>query len=618
MSGVFGVIDVKRQIDIGVLISKMTAAMSHRHWFVDDSFVDHEHNLAIGRIGIGIFNKAPQPVWNSTRTMALVMAGELYNGDVLIRNGAIESDEQVVLGLYERVGDDFVSQLDGAFIIAIWDTTRNRLLIANDRFGLYPTFIAQVGNRFVFAPEVKAILVDPGVDRSLRDDAIAEYFRFQRLLGFKTFFTGVTLLPPATVLTYDYDAPTYRLSRYWDISSVPLLPESITFEEAVEEGSRLFRAAVTKMAKGSERIGVFLSGGLDGRGILGMIPRDGRAIHTFTFGQPGCRDEYYARHIARAAGAQHHYYPYENGHWIIELVDLHLQLTEGFHPWIHMHGINILGDVRQHVDVNVSGLGDLLWTQSNFTPRHLVKAPDDFAFDALLFELYNQRYSWPGITCVEERLLYHESFYPRVRGLAFDSLIKELEPFTGLPYPQRVAAFDRINHFLRHIIYAAIFGRSHIEYRFPYFDLELRSFCYGLPFELGNERRLQKAIIAREMVALARIPYAADELPLTNHNHRRTIVRIKNMLRRRFHQYVAPIFPARPALYADYEEWLRTDLRSWAEGILFDERTLARGIFRPEALRSLMDRHSYGQEEWTIGKIAPIITFEMMLREFYD
>ena len=71
-------------------------------------------------------------------------------------------------------------------------------------------------------------------------------------------------------------------------------------------------------------------------------------------------------------------------------------------------------------------------------------------------------------------------------------------------------------------------------------------------------------------------------------------------------------------LHADYEEWLRTDLRPWAEAILLDERTLSRGIFRPEALRSLLDRHLAGHEQWTIGKIAPIMTFEMMLRKYYD
>ena len=144
------------------------------------------------------------------------------------------------------------------------------------------------------------------------------------------------------------------------------------------------------------------------------------------------------------------------------------------------------------------------------------------------------------------------------------------------------------------------------------------SFCYSLLFELGYDRRLQKAIIAKEMPHLARIPYDANELPITNRRKTRTIAHVKEKLKSGFHKYIAPIFPPRPTLYADYEEWLRTDLRSWAEAILFDERTLSRGIFRPEAPSSILARHLAGYEQWTIGKIAPIITFEMMLRYLCD
>jgi asparagine synthase (glutamine-hydrolysing) len=619
MSGVFGIIDSHRRNEIHGLVARMSAVMSHREWYIVETLCDEGEGVGIGRIGLGIFNRIQQPVWNTAHTVAIWMAGELYNTEELKRHlNGDSSDESLILHLYSTKGEQFVHDVEGAFIVAIWDTSRKRLVLANDRFSLYPTFIARTGDRFLFAPEVKGVLVDPSVDHSLRDDAIAEYMRFQHLLGLKTFFTGVTMLPPASILIYDYEIAAYQLNRYWDMSQVQLLPASTALEEAVEEGSRLLHAVVAKMDQGPERVGVFLSGGLDGRSILGMTSKDGHVVDSFTFGQRGCRDEYYARQIAQAAGARHHYYPLENGNWIRDFAGFHLELTEGFHPWIHMHGINILSDVRQHIDVNLSGLGDLLWTQSNFTPRHLVQAPDDIAFNSLLFELYSQKYTWPGITYAEERYLYHESFYPRVKGLAFDSFVKELEPYAGLPYPLRVSAFNLVNHFLRYILNAAIFGRSHFEYRFPYFDLKLMSFCFGLPHELGDDRRIQKAIVAREMPSLARIPLTDDELPIAEHNTLRTVALITKKFKSGFHQYVAPIFPPRPTLYADYEEWLRTDLRSWADGILFDERTLARGIFRPKALRSLMDRHLAGREQWTIGKIAPLITFEMMLRRFYD
>ena len=67
-----------------------------------------------------------------------------------------------------------------------------------------------------------------------------------------------------------------------------------------------------------------------------------------------------------------------------------------------------------------------------------------------------------------------------------------------------------------------------------------------------------------------------------------------------------------------YENYLRHELRDWAEDILYDERTAAREIFEPSFLRTLMNRHLSGMEEATIGKIAPLITYEKMLRRYYD
>ena len=91
----------------------MAATMSHRDWFVSDHFIDETRHLTLGRIGIGIFNRNSQPVWNTTRTVALVMAGELYNRDLITKDVADreKSDEQLALALYEKFGDEFVTRL---------------------------------------------------------------------------------------------------------------------------------------------------------------------------------------------------------------------------------------------------------------------------------------------------------------------------------------------------------------------------------------------------------------------------------------------------------------------------------------------------------------------------
>lgn len=62
----------------------------------------------------------------------------------------------------------------------------------------------------------------------------------------------------------------------------------------------------------------------------------------------------------------------------------------------------------------------------------------------------------------------------------------------------------------------------------------------------------------------------------------------------------------------------RTDLRAWAEGILFDPRARQRGLFDPDTVRALWERHLRGQKLWTIGKIAPLMTIELVLRGLID
>jgi asparagine synthase (glutamine-hydrolysing) len=129
---------------------------------------------------------------------------------------------------------------------------------------------------------------------------------------------------------------------------------------------------------------------------------------------------------------------------------------------------------------------------------------------------------------------------------------------------------------------------------------------------------LYRAVIQRETPKLAYIPYDHDEFLPTTRPTPRQIHALGIRVQRRVNRHIKVVFPERHTLYADYENYLRYELRDWAERLLFDDRTLGRDIFCPQALRSLMDRHLAGYEIHTIGKIAPIMTFEMMMRRLFD
>ena len=610
MSGIFGIVDPKRKSDIQSIAQRMSVVMSHREWFVAESFVDEETHMALGRMGIGIFNRRPQPVWNASRTIALVLVGEFYNKGI-----RTQSDEQFALELYESKGRDFAAHLDGAFVVGIYDKSKNIVLIANDRFGLYPHYYTFHNGRLVFAPEMKGILCDPGFSKKIDLTALVQYVRFQHLLGERTFLEDIQLLPGASLLNYDLSSHSCVVTSYWSFDCIPSRSQ-VSFEEAVEEGSLIMRETIKGLSSDSYRPGVFLSGGLDSRTILGMVER--RPVATLTYGTRTCRDVYYASRIAKVVGSDHHWVDLPNGEWVKEYADFHLELTEGFHSWIHAHGMSALPMARELMDVNLTGWDGALMGHIDLIEPLQVSPVDDLAFLSRLYYVYNQTFTWPSITEQEEKLLYSEAIQNKVQGLAFDSFRTEVSRYLHSRRDVRGEYFYINNHCRRLTHNFITFTRSHIEVRFPFFSYKLIDFLFSLRAEVRGHQQLYRSIIQRETPRVAYIPYEKDEFLPTTHSHVRRIHAETVKMKRRINRHILKLFPERETLYADYENYLRKELRIWAENILFDRRTAERGIFEPSFLRSLMQRHISNMEEWTIGKIAPLITYEMMLRRYVD
>ncbi len=616
MSGVFGVIDSERHVEAGPLMETMANRMSHREWYVTERYVDRERNVALGRIGIGIFNKTPQPVWNADHTVAAVMAGEIYKVDGVAREDGRQVPEQLALALYEETSVEFAKRLNGAFIIAIWDVKQNRVVITNDRFGLYPLFYTTYGGRLMFAPEMKGILCDGTFPRQLDMVALAEYMRFQHLLGERTFFEDIQFLPNASTLVYDLASKACNIKPYWTFADIPYRP-NIGFDEAVEETGRLLRGAVRRLSGDEYRTGVYLSGGLDSRTILGLVEK--RPVVSVTYGVANCRDVYYAERIAKTVGSDHHWFDLPNGEWVKQHVDFHLTLTEGLHSWIHSHGISTLAQARPLMDVNLTGWdgGTVMGDDDTIEPLQ-ISPVDGAALTTRLFYLFNQKFTWPSLTEAEEHLLYSESLRKKMTGVALDSFRADLSRYLDYRPDVRGEYFYICNHCDRLTHNLITFCRSHVEVRFPFFDYELFEFLYSAPAKVRGSKALYRAMIQRETPQLAYIPYDHDELLPTTKALNRELHAVAVKLKRRINRHIRPLFAERHTLYADYENYLRNDLGMWAEGILYDRRTAERGIFDPSFLRTLMKRHLSGLEEWTIGKIAPVITYEMMLRALYD
>jgi len=489
--------------------------------------------------------------------------------------------------------------------------------LVNDRLATYPTHLWSSGGRFAFAPEVKGVLAVPGVRRTLDRTAMAQYVRFQMVLGQRTFFEDITLLPPATVTTIALDTGRIDTKPYWSFGDIPRRRQGIDLATITEEAGTLLRHAVERQSAGELRPGVYLSGGLDSRTLLGLTKR--RPIHTITYGQRNARDVVYAAQIAQAEGSQHHWMDLPDGRWVEEWAPMHLALTEGYHSWVHAHGISTFEFAREVMDVNLSGWDGgivLAFPENTIWRTDLRVTPDDLT--TYMYKILCDYHTWPGLTEAEERLLYTPQVWRDVSGLAFDSMREELKKVDNVEPDLKGEVFYQLNHVARLTQELVVMYRSHIEMRFPFYDYKLIDLMYSLPPDVRKDYQLYRLVLERETPRLARIPWDDDE-SLPTFNRGLALMQTTRLRARRALGKVArSLAPIRPTLYADYENYLRHELRPWAENILFSPRAAGRGLFNMPFVHSLMNRHVAGYELHTIGKLAPLITFEMMQAALID
>jgi hypothetical protein len=168
----------------------------------------------------------------------------------------------------------------------------------------------------------------------------------------------------------------------------------------------------------------------------------------------------------------------------------------------------------------------------------------------------------------------------------------------------------------RFFLYSAVFHRSMIEQRFPFCDYEYWTSC-TLCLPSGFDRACGERSSC-DGCGPGAIPHDKDSLPITDRPARRLAALAANKGKALLNRHARRVFPELSTLHSDYEGWVRTDLRSWSEDLLFGAQTLSAGLFRPEAVRSVWHRLLSGKEPDIIGKLAPIMTLEMLLRQSFD
>ena len=298
--------------DDNVLLRAMSASLTHRGPDAEGFFTAPGIGLASRRLSVIDLETGNQPIANETRDVWVVFNGEIYNCDAL-RAGlearghvfSSKTDTECLVHLYEDHGLDFVQHLRGMFGIALWDVNRQRLVLARDRIGEKPLYYAVDGNRLLFGSECKAILQSIR-RRSVDRQAVCDYLAMGYVAAPRTFYEGISKLPPAHMLVYE--AGRSSLTRYWTRSGPAPAPPS--YKAAEEELEHRLAETVQLCLKSDVEVGAFLSGGIDSSVTVALMRPHASRVQTFAVGYAGAATGFneldYARQVARDLDTEHH------------------------------------------------------------------------------------------------------------------------------------------------------------------------------------------------------------------------------------------------------------------------------------------------------------------------
>ncbi len=291
MCGIAGVFNVDgRPVSVTVL-KRMADAVRHRgpdgEGFWTKTFVGFAHRrLAI----IDLSPLGHQPMANDDGSMVICYNGEVYNFQELrveLETHGVRfrsnCDTEVVLKAYEVWGDACVRRFNGMFAFAIWDSRRNRLFLARDRYGIKPLYYWYRNGTLIFGSEVKSILEHPDVSVQVSIEALNEYFSFQNVFSDRTLFEGVILLPAAHTMGVTLgEYGSLETARYWDYDFREA--DTASADEYVEELDRLFEQAVSRQLVADVEVGSYLSGGMDSGAVTAIAAKNFPNLKTFTCG----------------------------------------------------------------------------------------------------------------------------------------------------------------------------------------------------------------------------------------------------------------------------------------------------------------------------------------------
>lgn len=625
MVGLVGIVAQKNDIDFKKLLLQMSDSIRHKDNQKVDSYIcENQGFIGMARVHLGIFNPESQPTFNEDKTVCIIMDGEIYDHESvkaeLVSKGhkfLVNNDVEFVLHLYEEYGKNFIHKLNGIFTLVIWNDTTQELLIANDRYGLRPLYYTDDNGYLLYGSEVKSIIQDVNLKRDIDNVSIAEWFSFGYILGDKTFFQKIRLLPPASILTYA-KREKISIEKYWDFDFNRKYHDH-SEEYYIENLSKLMIQSMERQMKGSHKKSVLLSGGLDSRAIIGSIHKRHYPIETLTYGRPGCYDAIFAKMISDKLGTNHHFFDLKPDDMIKYIEDVNY-VSDGMLNILNANWLlsDIIENMSKFSDVSYHGwIGDTI-TGSTYLVCNLSNNDDNFS-------LFKRLCNNTPIDILKN--LFRDSYFP-----TYEQSIKKSKEYishigNNIDIPENRLTYINLKERQRRLISAGfVYMRNFLEFRTPFTDYDYVDFNMEIPPKYKIKKYIYKKMILKMFPDLRDIPFQKTGLPLYETNYLKTLLLFKegiqilkkvmnNITRKTLG--IEIFIDQREFVY--YDKWMRTNenLRKYISDILLDNRTLSRHYFNKKSIKNILDSHLSGKKDYSI-LIGLLITFELWNRKFID
>ena len=589
---------------------RMNATIARRGPDGAGHLVEPGIGLAMRRLSILDLEGGQQPIENEDGSVVVVYNGEIYNfmalREELLAKGhrfRTRSDTEVLVHLYEEHGKELVQRLRGMFALAIWDRRQRSLLLARDRLGIKPLYVAEVGDGLVFGSEIKAVLASGVVSEELDLQAIDEFLAFTFIPAPRSIYRSIRKLRPGHRLI----VRDGRISEesWWDVDFSRPDRQATAEEWRARMGEKIADAVASHLVS-DVPLGAFLSGGIDSSLVVAMMSQaTHEPVQTFTMGFSGAghalRDERpYAKLLAERYPLEYNEFTVEPDFRAIlgEIVDA---FDEPFADDSVIPSYYISQLTRRKVKVALSGLGgdELFGGYHRYrglllSGRYdLVPAPVRSGMvDPLLQRLPESRSGGDRIDHIKrfsrfatmqpaERYLGYMSsldaagraalYGPKLRGMidAATTAAVMTEPFRRCESDDLLdrAFYTDLKVYLPDDILALSDRLSmwhSLELRVPLIDHELTELAARMPSRFKVRPRKTKWLLSR---------LAEDWLPHEIVHHRKQ-------------GFEAPM-----------GAWLRGELREFSAGLLSDPKIAATGLFEMPAIRALQEQHARGERK---------------------